>query len=234
MPRSEAFIQADVEDLFRKLGQFREADEPEPVPDEYRVELRPFIAALEQAVRRYRVFKVAAPQERPGRRAKGYGEAIGAAKMLLKALRQMPASQRMPLEPLGPIEDQLETLIARAKKLKAWWTVPPEEARKYAKQQSALARNDLALELKGIAIEHVGKDEHSAETWVTHVLDYLGIKYPNPESRPNDFGKMFGRPAIVDAQPQPSEHGADAELADDELIDMLKGITLGEYDRLTK
>jgi hypothetical protein len=233
MPRSEAFIQADVEERFRKLGQFRDAAEPDRAPDKYPEELASFIASLKQEIRRYRVFELSNRQERPPRRAKGYDEALVPAQALLKALRQMPASQRMPIEPLGPIETQLESLIKRGKAQKERWE--SEKSRSQSKRQSTRLRNDLALGLKSIAVGYLGMDECEAEALAARYMDELGIKCPNPETRREDFKGMFVTPRKnAGPPPQPSEHDAYVELADAELIDLLKGITVGEYDRLTE
>jgi hypothetical protein len=250
MPRSEAFIQADVEERSRKLGQFRYADEPDAAPNQYPEELAAFIAAYKEEIRRYRVLDLANRQERPGRKAKGASEIAARAKALWKDLNKLPASERMAIAPLGldtagwTIDDHLLDLIKRAearkKRLHRQATRLPHRDEDMmpaarSRRQNTQARDDFARGLKALAIGYLGKDESAAEEWVAQELRELKVKFPNPETRRADFKQMFVVPAPnVAPPPKPIEHGAGAELADDELVNLLKGITVGEYHRLTE
>jgi hypothetical protein len=250
MPRSEAFIQADVEERFRKLGHFRDAGQPEPddpVPDGYLEELVPagvpacrrdyFVTALKEEVRRYRVFELANRQERPSRRAKGFQEVAASAKALLKVLRTMPAAQRMPLEPTDPagiiksgrrpIEEELVDLIEKAEIQRKQWGRLVSRTR--SRRQNTLLRDDFARGLKALAIGYLGKDERAAEAWVARVLGALGVKCPDPVARYRDFKRMFVAVAPDADRPplQPREQGTDPDLDA-----RLKGITLADYMRL--
>jgi hypothetical protein len=69
------------------------------------------------------------------------------------------------------------------------------------KRQATRLRNQLALGLKGIALNLLGKSEPEAKTWVGNVFymfktaPELGLTYPDRVTNLRKFNAMFARPS---------------------------------------
>lgn len=161
------------------------------------------ISAVAAEFRLYRSSKVISEQEGPDSVAESLQVRVDVLKEALQALVELPAiphaSRPNPrwyhtaYDLLRTVVDAEEGEIARQNKQIS----PSEKSTRPPRQRaSTQLRNDLALGLKGIALGLIGKTERDAETWVTYVFDELkpvcpDLHYPNPDSRPKDFERMF-------------------------------------------
>jgi hypothetical protein len=91
-----------------------------------------------------------------------------------------------------PLELILAALIDATDKAGA--AMEKQVSRTWSKRRGILARNELAFNLKGIAVGHSPKlanNQRAAEDWAALILDAAGIRCPIRETNSAAFAAMF-------------------------------------------